>query len=129
MSTETKFTPGPWRWELNLKMKQIKLCGGVPRYDLTVMDFVRWGMGGCQPRFLRIAQPDHMLLEKSESFSEPVKGREHHENWFRAINHPDAKLMAASPEMYAILDEILMSDGLMPDTLGKINQLFNKINQ
>lgn len=41
----------------------------------------------------------------------------------------NAELIRAAPEMYAILDEILTGDGMQADTLGKINQLFNKLNQ
>lgn len=41
----------------------------------------------------------------------------------------NARLIAASPEMYDILQEILSNEGMMPDTLGKINNLLNKIKQ
>jgi hypothetical protein len=44
-------TPGPWRWEVNLTSRVIDLVGGKPTYDMTVMDFVRWGMTSAQPRF------------------------------------------------------------------------------
>lgn len=40
-----------------------------------------------------------------------------------------ARLIATTPEMYGILYDIFSNEGLMPDTLGKINHLFNKINQ
>jgi hypothetical protein len=38
-------TPGPWRWEFNAERKSVDLVGGRPMFDLTVMDFARWGMG------------------------------------------------------------------------------------
>lgn len=40
----------------------------------------------------------------------------------------NARLIAASPEMYSILSDILKDEGMMGDTLGKINNLLNKIN-
>ncbi len=39
-------TEGPWRWELSMQSKRLHLVGGRPQFDLTVMDFTRWGMGG-----------------------------------------------------------------------------------
>lgn len=50
MSTP-KHTPGPWRWEVNLSGTSIRLMGGRPQFDKTVMDFVRWGMSRATPRF------------------------------------------------------------------------------
>jgi hypothetical protein len=61
---------------LNRKSKQVQLCGGVPRFDLTVMDFVRWG----------------------------IPGRDHHADWFQTIDHPDAHLIAAAPTMLEALE-------------------------
>jgi hypothetical protein len=93
-------TPGPWRWEVSLKSKNVSLCGGRPPFDQTVMDFVRWGMGGAAPRLI-----DHnrFLLRRADEFSVTVPGREHHSAWFRAIDHPDARMIEASPEMYDAL--------------------------
>jgi hypothetical protein len=103
--SETKFTPGPWRWELNRKGKRVQLCGGVPRFDLTVMDFIRWGMGGAQPRFLEAWKSNSMmLLENAPKFGKDVPGREHHSDWFQTIDHPDAHLIAAAPDLYAALE-------------------------
>mgnify|MGYP006358308561 FL=1 len=42
----TKYTKGPWRWEFNREHKTLHLVGGRPQYDLTIMDFDRWGMVG-----------------------------------------------------------------------------------
>lgn len=104
---EAKTTPGPWRWEVNMHGKEISLRGGVPRYDLTVMDFVRYGMNSAAPRFLDAGSNCRsMILRRAEEFSTVVPGREHHEDWFRALSHPDAHLIAASPTMYDVLAEV-----------------------
>lgn len=96
-------TPGPWRWEINLKSRQLQLCGGRPLFDLTVMDFRRWGMGGAQPRFLVPHPSGGMLLHEAHEFAKAVPGREHHAHWFQAIDHPDADLIAAAPELLGAL--------------------------
>lgn len=101
MSTP-KFTPGPWRWELNKNSKVIELCGGRPQFDKTVMDFERWGMGGAAPRFQDPAD-QHLLLTRAEHFAVVVPGREHHRSWFQGIDQPDANLIAAAPELYYAL--------------------------
>lgn len=99
-------TPGPWRWEVNRKNHRVQLCGGVPQFDLTVMDFVRWGMTSAQPRFLDPADlgPKSlrpMILCRSEMWARPIVGREHHADWMQGIDHPDANLIAAAPDLYA----------------------------
>lgn len=87
-------TPTPWRWELNLKSKSAQLCGGDPKagfgaFDLTVVDFVRWGMNGAQPRF----RNDHNIMIQAQGFGVAVVGREHHAAWFQDISHPDARFI------------------------------------
>lgn len=92
--------PGPWRWELAPKTKMVMLVGGARRFDVSVMDFCRWGMGSATPRF---RDPNDLgLLTAAETFSIPCPGREHHK-WFRLIDHPDANLMADAPAMLLAL--------------------------
>lgn len=100
-------TPGPWRWELNEKYRSIDLCGGVPRHDLTVMDFVRYGMQNAAPRF---REPEHerlQIMHRAEKWAAIVPGREHHADWFKGINHPDAHLIAAAPCLLAACEAVL----------------------
>lgn len=99
-------TPGPWRWEINLKSKQIQLCGGRPKFDHTVMDFVRWGMTGAAPRFL-FKPGGHLLLDHCSKVATIVPGREHHASWFQTLNHPDANLIAAAPDLLAACRSLL----------------------
>jgi hypothetical protein len=99
-------TPGPWRWEFNAAHKTVDLVGGRPMFDLTVMDFARWGMGHAVPRF-RDTSVDGMnlmdrLCDKPEWIA-PEPGREHHKKWHQLVTHPDARLIEAAPCMYSLL--------------------------
>ena len=94
------YTPGPWQWELNERGKQVRLCS---RSNMTVMDFVRWGMGGAMPRFL---SSEH-LMRKATEYGVIVPGREHHAEWFKTLDHPDARLIAAAPQLAEALRSIL----------------------
>ena len=106
----TVHTPGPWRWEYNAAHKSVHLVGGRPQYDLTVMDFSRWGMGGAVPRFRDTAVDGMDLMDRlcdKPDWIAPATGREHHKHWFQLVTHPDARLMAAAPEMADALRAIL----------------------
>lgn len=70
-------TPGPWFWHLNRKSRQMALCS-VKGGQLTVMDFVRWGMGGAIARF-RVGN----LMKNAYAFGVDAPNREHHADWFQ----------------------------------------------
>jgi hypothetical protein len=101
-------TPGPWRWEISLCSKRLHLVGGETRFDLTVMDFVRWGMSGASMR-LREDIDGRNLLYRCEKWAKPVAGREHHSEWFQQIDHPDARLIESAPDLLAALENIMAS--------------------
>lgn len=108
--TGVSHTPGPWRWEVNRAHKSVKLCGGPPkrgfgRYDLTVMDFRRFGMAGAAPEFW-FWDFDKFVGKpmRADELAIAVEGREHHANWFAGIDHPDAHLIAAAPDLLAALE-------------------------
>lgn len=100
-------TPGPWRWEINEKHKQVHLVGGDrPKYDLTILEPIRWGMGRAT-FFLRDTAHDglqllHKLHERRD-WIEPFEGRAHHADWCANVVHPDMRLIAAAPDLLAAL--------------------------
>jgi len=67
------------------------------------MSFKRWGMNSAQPAFLSHAT----LIEDAISFATPVAGREHHSSWFQTINHPDANLIAAAPDLLDAIQSLV----------------------
>jgi hypothetical protein len=83
----TKHTPGPWKWSIDLRHRDIRLDAG----SLVVMDFVRYGMQGAQPRF-RLPEYGDVLIECAELAKEhSLLG-----HW----PHPDARLIAAAPDLF-----------------------------
>lgn len=119
-------TPGPWRWEVNRASKSIKLCGGPPnkgfgRYDLTVMEFCRYGMNKAAPVFWdwcskRFVGTPH----RADALAVTVEGREHHASWFADIDHPDARLIAAAPELLEALELAVSYGWQHPSALDAI---------
>lgn len=102
----SKHTPKPWRWEFNAKDKTVCLVGGRPRFDLLIMDFARCGMGGATMRLRDTAhdglQIMHRLHERPDWIA-PEEGREHHKSWHQLVTHPDARLIAAAPDLLEAL--------------------------
>jgi hypothetical protein len=106
-------TPAPWYWTVNPATKHVLLFSQTGMSP-TVMDFVRYGMQSAQPRF-RDAR--HDLMVPASEMSVVIPGREHHADWCRFIDHPDARLIQASPKLKAMLEklrEFLVRDVLDP---------------
>jgi len=103
-------TEGPWRWEFNRKHKVMHLVGGRPKFDLTIMDFDRWGMNRAVATLRDTAHDGmnimHRVCDRPDWIA-PFAGREHHANWCADIIHPDMRLMAASPCLLAAAKKAL----------------------
>lgn len=104
------FTAGPWRWEFNAKHKRMHLVGGKPMYDLTIMDFDRWGMGGAVATLRDTAHDGmnimHRVCDRPDWIA-PFAGREHHADWCADVIHPDMRLMAAAPDLLGAAQKAL----------------------
>lgn len=98
-------TPGRWQWFGNTKMNEVYLAT-VDGGQQFVMDFVRWGMRGAQPRFqVRIDGPGTGIMRalgelgaKEHPFGPKFEAS--HRRHFTGIGHPDADHIAAnSPDV------------------------------
>lgn len=108
MSPAVPHTAGPWRWEFNRKHKIMQLVGGKPTYDLTIMDFDRWGLAGAVATLRDTAHDGMNIMHRvcdRPDWVAPFDGRAHHADWCSAIIHPDMRLMAAAPDLLDALQE------------------------
>ena len=106
----TTHTPGPWRWEFNAEHRRLHLVGGRPRYDLTIMDFERWGMNGATMRLRDTAHDGMQLLYRVHERADwiaPEPGREHHKHWHQLLLHPDARLIEQAPTLLQALQNLV----------------------
>ncbi|WP_130617958.1 hypothetical protein [Dyella amyloliquefaciens] len=88
-----KHTAGPWEWRTNAGRVYLRT---VNRGGLYIMDFVRKGMQGAQPRF---------AVWKGEE-REKLGGVMHGADEIDIRLHPDARLIAAAPDLLASLIEM-----------------------
>lgn len=111
---ETKFTPGPWAWFGNANCNEVYL-GTTHSGRRYVMQFRRWGMQGAQPVF----QPTQGMVDAKDLLKfvvgdQSVTGVDEaktntsvYRTDIRGIAAPDAHLIAAAPELYEALREMV----------------------
>ena len=104
-------TPGPWVWRGNAYAQDVYLStlhGGRK----VVMGFSRWGTAGAQPTFrgpnsLRYAK-DLLKFEVGDPSVTGVAEARENNSVYRLhiadIDHPDARLIQAAPEMLDALE-------------------------
>ena len=92
-------TPAPWHWRGNYDTQRIRLITWSPRkMERTVMDFVRWGFKGAQPRFQHPMQAmdkasDMVRFEVAPDATSRADPRVYRGDII-AIAHPDADFIA-----------------------------------
>lgn len=102
-------TKGPWRWELNLKHRGLSLVGGEVKYDLTIIQPTRWGMGSATLliRDTSIAGMNELFkLHERSDWIKAFPNREHHKDWCADVDHPDMRLIASAPDLLEALEAI-----------------------
>lgn len=103
-----KASPGPWHWAGNTATQQLWLATWVKGLGRTsVMDFVRWGMRGAQPRFISDEfmmekASDQVVWEVAPTATSPNDRRLYRHDVI-GIRHPDAEAIAAAPADVATL--------------------------
>ena len=114
-------TPGPWQWFGNTKQYEVYLATKHSGRRF-VMDFVRWGMGGAQPRFQVTIDGNEAGGGVMRSIAQLAEGDANakgrlpllgplfevdYRRQFVGIGHPDAQLIAAAPTLTRkLLDEV-----------------------
>jgi hypothetical protein len=110
MELDDKRMPGKWQWFGNAHCEQLYLAT-VNQGRRYVMDFVRWGRSGVQPRF----QPDSGMVDAKELVTFEVgengtvgvtaakKDKSIYRQHIEGIACADAQLMAEIPNMLDLI--------------------------
>lgn len=92
-------TPGPWHWEVSERSRSVVLINARTDY---VMGLNRWGMQSAAPTF-----PVGGIMRNVSTMLTAFPGRQHHRDWCADIEHVNARLIAAAPDLLAACEDAL----------------------
>jgi hypothetical protein len=119
------FTPGPWAWfGWNARrMRNDMSLSTTHSGRYTIMDFVRAGTQGALPRFRISLDPDYDDNWKNKIMSRCDDiGEEVDHNGQYTLTQPDAKLIAAAPEILEYARELEAENKRLREALGKLRR-------
>lgn len=105
----TKHTPGPWYWRISKKGHQVELLASDGMGSF-VMGFDRYGMRGAAPCF----RVDGMM-QRADELAVEIPGQEHNASWNMTLRHPDADLIAAAPDLLAVVESLIGDTEVLKD--------------
>lgn len=98
-----RHTPGPWAWFANARSKQVYLATS-DRGRQFVMQFERAGMQRTQPAFQVALPSGGGIMVPLFADGQRVIATDPDHNGEIRVTHPDAVLMAASPDLLDAVD-------------------------
>lgn len=106
---DRKATPGPWMWDLRECNHQCLLTT-THSGKYYVMGFQRWGMQDALPSFQVYDRYEGPMKERgshgmvrADELSKSYPGQEHHYGFDNFIDHPDARYIAESRQLFHLM--------------------------
>lgn len=103
---DEKATPGPWMWDLRECNHQCLLTT-THSGKYYVMGFQRWGLQDALPSFQVYDRYEGQMKDRgshgmvrADKLSKSYPGQEHHYGFDNFIDHPDARYIAESRELF-----------------------------
>lgn len=103
---DAKATPGPWMWDLRECNHQCLLTT-THSGKYYVMGFQRWGLQDALPSFQVYDRYEGQMKDRgshgmvrADKLSKSYPGQEHHYGFDNFIDHPDARYIAESRELF-----------------------------
>lgn len=136
---DKKATPGPWMWDLRECTHQCLLTT-THSGKYYVMGFQRWGLHDALPTFQVYDRYEGQMKDRgshgmvrAEKLSKSYPGQEHHRGFDNFIDHPDARYIAESRELFhlmtAAITELLTQAETAEARLAKAQEELDKMEQ
>lgn len=110
---DEKATPGPWMWDLRECNHQCLLTT-THSGKYYVMGFQRWGLQDALPSFQVYDRYDGPMKDRgshgmvrADKLSKSYPGQEHHRGFDNFIDHPDARYIAESRQLFHLMAEAI----------------------